>query len=246
MWAALGGGPGALGRSWALWGALWSLLGALCAVLCTLLVSSPLLDALLVDIRLNFGPSLDASTLDFARPYGTLATFFQNHCSPLQVLFGSLLGRLEILLGPSWDPLGALLPSLGALWAALGRLLGALGALLGALGHLLGASWTHLWCSWAHLGCQLLPKMGSGSIFHRFGLDSGSIWGSIWGRRASFLGRTLTSCRRLYMVREFLQETHIEIRSGFSFSPCSAAVRAQHIRRLPKGCRACQIQGTSA
>ena len=28
------------------------------------------------------------------------------------------------------------------------------------------------------------------------------------------------------MVREFLQETHIEIHSGFSFSPCSAAVRA--------------------
>ena len=27
---------------------------------------------------------------------------------------------------------------------------------------------------------------------------------------------------------------------GFSFLPCSAAVRAQHIRRLPKGCRACQ------
>ena len=29
---------------------------------------------------------------------------------------------------------------------------------------------------------------------------------------------------------------------GFSFLPCSAAVRAQHIRRLPKGCQACQIQ----
>ena len=27
---------------------------------------------------------------------------------------------------------------------------------------------------------------------------------------------------------------------GFSFLPCSAAVRAQHIRRLPKGCRACR------
>ena len=110
----------ALGRSWTLWGALWSLLGALCAVLYALLVSSPLLDALLVDLWLNFGPSLDASTLDFARPYGTLAISFQNHCSPLQVLFGSLL---ETLFGPAWDPLGALLPSLGALWAALGRLL---------------------------------------------------------------------------------------------------------------------------
>ena len=28
------------------------------------------------------------------------------------------------------------------------------------------------------------------------------------------------------MVREFLQEAHIEIHLGFSFSPCSAAVRA--------------------
>ena len=121
------------------------------------------------------------------------------------------------------------LPGLDVSRAPLGRLLGALGALLGALGHLLGASWAHLWCSWAPLGCQLLPKMGSGSIFHRFGLDSDSIWGSIWGRRASFLGRTLTSCRRIDMVREFLQETHIEIHSGFSFSPCSAAVRAQHM-----------------
>ena len=28
---------------------------------------------------------------------------------------------------------------------------------------------------------------------------------------------------------------------GFSFFPCSVPVRAKHIRRLPKGCRACQI-----
>ena len=87
----------------------------------------------------------------------------------------------------------------------------------------------------------ILPSSNLPALFHRFGLDSGSIWGCIWTRRASFLGRTLTSCRRIYMVREFPQETHIEIRSGFSFSPCSAAVRAQHIRRLPKGCRACRI-----
>ena len=95
--------------------------------------------------------------------------------------------------------------------------------------------------SCALLGCQMLSKTGSGSIFHRFGLDSGSIWGSIWGRRATFLGRTWTSCHRIDMVRAFLQETRVEIHSGFSFSPCSAAVRAQHIRRLPKGCRACRI-----
>ena len=34
---------------------------------------------------------------------------------------------------------------------------------------------------------------------------------------------------------KFLQETRLKIRSRFSFTPCSAAVRAQHIRRLPKG-----------
>ena len=133
----------------------------------------------------------------------------------------------------SWSAPGLIFSRLGRLpgvsWAALGRSWGALGRSWPPLGRILGASWAHLWCSWAPLGCQLLPKMGSGSIFHRFGLDSGSIWDSIWGRRASFLGRTLTSFRRIYMVREFLQETHIEIHSGFSFSPCSAAVRAQHM-----------------
>ena len=150
---------------------------------------------------------------------------------------GALLGGFEVGFGRVWDGsgevLGWFLRGLDVSRAPLGRLLGALGALLGALGHLLGASWAHLWCSWAPLGCQLLPKMGSGSIFHRFWLDSGSFWGSILGCRAWFLGRTLTSSRRIYMVREFLQETHIEIHSGFSFSPCSAAVRAQHIRRPP-------------
>ena len=131
----------ALGRSWTLWGTLWSLLGALCAVLCALLVSSPLLDALLVDLWLNFGPSLDASTLDFARPYGTLAIFFQNHCSPLQVLFGSLLGRLETLLGPSWGSLALSGGALGRSWAALGRSWVVLGRSWGALGPLLATSW---------------------------------------------------------------------------------------------------------
>ena len=168
----------ALGRSWTLWGALWSLLGALCAVLCTLLVSSPLLDALLVDLRLNFGPSLDASTLDFARPYGTLAIFFQNHCSPLQVLFGSLLGRLETLFGPSWDPLGTLLPSLGALWAALGRLLGALGSFLGALGALLGRSWPRLGALRCSLGAPGRSWGTLGAILGRSWTASGPLLGT--------------------------------------------------------------------
>ena len=35
--------------------------------------------------------------------------------------------------------------------------------------------------------------------------------------------------RQIYMVHEFLIETHITIHSSFSFTPCSAAVRAQHM-----------------
>ena len=34
------------------------------------------------------------------------------------------------------------------------------------------------------------------------------------------------------MVHEFLQETRIEIHSGFSFSPCSAAVRAKYMELI--------------
>ena len=40
--------------------------------------------------------------------------------------------------------------------------------------------------------------------------------------------------RQIYMVHEFLIETHITIHSSFSFTPCSAAVRAQHMELAPK------------
>ena len=35
-----------------------------------------------------FEPSRGAPTLDFARPYGTLATFLENHRFPLGLLLG--------------------------------------------------------------------------------------------------------------------------------------------------------------
>ena len=35
-----------------------------------------------------FEPSRGAPTLDFARPYGTLATFLENHLFPLGLLLG--------------------------------------------------------------------------------------------------------------------------------------------------------------
>ena len=72
-----------------------------------------------------------------------------------------------------WSAQGSIWEGFGTSRASLGRLLGTLGALLVALGRLLDASWTHLGCSWAPLGCQVLSKMGSGSIFHRFWLHFG-------------------------------------------------------------------------
>ena len=110
----------------------------------------------------------------------------------------------------------------GASWAALGRSWGALGRSWPPLGRILGTSLVLLGPSW-------LPTAAQDGL----GLDFSSIWVGFWlhlwlhlGRRATFLGRTWTSCHRIDMVRAFLQETRIEIHSGFSFSPCSAAVRA--------------------
>ena len=69
------------------------------------LVFCALLDALLVHLQMIFGASRDASPLDFARPYDTLATFLGNHWVPLQVLSGSLLDCLGLLFGLSWGAL---------------------------------------------------------------------------------------------------------------------------------------------
>ena len=122
-------------------------------------------------------------------------------------------------------------------WTSPGRLLGGSWALLGRSRVLLATSWAHLGHIFSALGPLFAANCCPRWARARFFIDLGWILapfgapfgGSIWGRRASFLGRTLTSCRRIYMVRKFLQETHIEIHSGFSFSPCSAAVRAQHM-----------------
>ena len=133
----------------------------------------------------------------------------------------------------------------GASWVALGRSRGALGRSWPPLGRVLGVSLVLL--SWAPLGCPLLSKMGSGSIFHRFWLDSGSIGGSILGGRAWFVRRLLASSRWIYMMRYFLQETHVGIHLGFSCLSCSAAVRALCAHRIgaklailaPKLCDGC-------
>ena len=46
-------------------------------------------------------------------------------------------------------------------------------------------------------------------------------------------------------VHELLQETAASITLKPFVTPCSAAVRAQHLRRPPEGCRACQTQTTT-
>ena len=50
-----------------------------------------------------------------------------------------------------------------------------------------------------------------------------------------FLGWLVACNRRIYLMHELLHETRRGIHLGFSFPTRSAAVRAQHIRLLPKG-----------
>ena len=102
-------------------GSLGGFLGSLGLVFGTLALNLPIF----IDFGSIFGLSRGAPTLDFARPYGTSATFLENHRFPLGLLLGLSRDPLGTLLGPSWDPLGALLGALGRSWGALGALLGA-------------------------------------------------------------------------------------------------------------------------
>ena len=81
------------------------------------------------------------------------------------------LGHQNRLLGPSWDPLGALLGHswalLGHSWALWGRSWGALGCSWAALGSLLGASWRSWVISW-----------GSWALLGRLGALLGHSWGT--------------------------------------------------------------------
>ena len=100
-------------------------------------------------------------TLNFARRYGTLATFSKiGFCAPQVLLdcllaaLGAFLGAFWAQLGASWAPLGLNLGSLGRLWGSSWGLLGASWASLGPLGRLLG----QLGASWAPIGRQLGTK----------------------------------------------------------------------------------------
>ena len=112
-------------------------------------------------------------TLNFARRYGTLATFSKiGFCAPQVLLdcllaaLGAFLGAFWAQLGASWAPLGLNLGSLGRLWGSSWGLLGASWAPLGPLGRLLGqlgALWApngrQVDAKWAPSGRQVGTKM---------------------------------------------------------------------------------------
>ena len=126
-----------------------------------------------------------------------------------------------------WSAQGSIWEGFGTSRASLGRLLGILGALLVALGRSLDASWTHLGCSWAPLGCQVLSKMGSGSIFHRFWLHFGRAEAGFARALAVFFFHFWTWCWNC------CQKPLLAFTLCFSFPHCSAAVRAQHMELEP-------------
>ena len=63
-----------------------------------------------------------------------------------------------------------------------------------------------------------------------------NVWGRAWltfGRPAGHVFTCFLLCLGLcYIKLDFLQETLVGIHFGFSFHPCSAAVRAQHMESM--------------
>ena len=111
----------------------------------------------------------------------------------------------------SWSAPGPILEGYGRLpgvsWAALGHSWGTLGRCGAPLGRILGAFLVLWGASWPPTAAQDGLGLNFSSILVGFWLHLGIHFGV----RGWFLGRTLTSSCRIYMVREFLQETHIEI-----------------------------------
>ena len=117
-----------------------------------------------------------------------------------------------------------------ASWAALGRSWGSLGRSWGPLGRVLGASWASLERSWVSPGCQMLPKRAPDSISE----GSGSVRGRVGSSQSCIFRGFFIPAFSSNMVHEFLQKVHFKIHSSFSFTPCSAAVRAQRVELEPK------------
>ena len=149
---------------------------------------------------------------------GSLETqvFYMDAKKYRNFLFEDALGSILDGFGKLFCASGG---SLGACWAPLGRFLGASWALLGASWVLLGASWAHLTSHG-----RLRARFGSlrGSISDLSALDFGAL-GADFG--------ALYAC--VYILHELLHETLLGMHLGFSFPPCSAAVRAQHMELEP-------------
>ena len=92
----------------------------------------------------------------------------------------------------------------GASWVRLGHLLAALGRLLAALGRLLAASWPSLGRSWVPSGCSWVSWV-------HFGSQGGP--GPRFLRVCGGAGLGFT-----YIMHELLQEAHVGIDLGFSFT----------------------------
>ena len=107
--------------------------------------------------------------------------------------------------------LGRSWPPLGCSWAFLGRSWVSFEHLLAALGHLLVAS-----------GCACVPP---GWILKGFGYLRTTFW--------SVLGPVLDSISDT--MRLLLHDAQHGFHIRFSFSPCSAAVRAQHMESKRQG-----------
>ena len=154
---------------------LGAFLGCSWHIFCRILASGDLLDALLVNFGLVFGPSGRGLTPKNHAGAYTGARFRKNRDFPLELLLGPLLGSPGGLLGPSWgswDALGALL---GRSWGAASGGGGTLdklpprlelrfflfGRSWGALGALLGRSWAALGTLLAALGGLPGAKNGS-------------------------------------------------------------------------------------
>ena len=124
------------------------------------------------------------------------------------------------------------------------RLSGALGRLLASLGRFLGASWAIVGRSWPLLGwlgpllgCIFTPRDSPSLDFGGFGGWPGLVlegFGNIFWHAFCCASHFETKC--VYSCRDHV----FSFTSALHSFPSGAAVCAQHIRRLPKGCRACQ------
>ena len=160
---------------------------------------------------------------------------------PILSLSWAVLGLSWPVMGLSWLVLGLSWPALGLSWVCLGPVLACLRSTLACLGPFLGClglPWSVLGLSWpaARLSsnifqhcavrncCNTCLLLCSFCVLVSFQVLWASLSCRAWANTFLYTWR-MNCCRKLMLV----------FTCWFSFLPCSAAVRAQHIRRLPKG-----------